>query len=106
MITLHKVQRMVEQLSWEELRQLDRYLHELLQEIEAVRGQEMPVKQDTEILDERKLGSRTYRLQRIKCGKTSCKCASGERHGPYWYAFWWENGSTRTKYIGKNLNER
>jgi len=38
-------------------------------------------------------------LQRaIKCGKATCtKCP----HGPYWYAYWWEDGKRRSRYLGK-----
>ena len=45
-----------------------------------------------------------YQQERIKCGKPNCKCASGEGHGPYWYAYGWDPNSYRMtkKYIGKN----
>lgn len=40
------------------------------------------------------------------CNKPGCKkCASGEGHGLYWYRYWWEDGKTRKKYIGKTLPE-
>lgn len=45
--------------------------------------------------------NRTYRLVSIRCGKENCKCAQGSGHGPYWYAFWSEQGKTKSKYIGK-----
>lgn len=48
---------------------------------------------------------RTYQLERRRCGKKVCKCASGDLglsgHGPYWYAYWKESGKLRTQYIGK-----
>lgn len=38
------------------------------------------------------------RSQPVKCGKASCtRCP----HGPYWYAYWWENGKRRSRYLGK-----
>ena len=38
------------------------------------------------------------RSQMIKCGKDSCtRCP----HGPYWYAYWWEEGKRRSRYLGK-----
>jgi len=47
---------------------------------------------------------RLYKLEPAFCGKERCKkCAKGEGHGPYWYAYWWEGGKTRKKYIGKRL---
>jgi DnaJ-domain-containing protein 1 len=53
----------------------------------------------------------TYRLQFIRCGKQTCWCATGKSkpgrqkratgHGPYWYAFWHEQGKMRSAYVGK-----
>lgn len=38
------------------------------------------------------------RSQRVRCGKDNCtKCP----HGPYWYAYWWEDGRRRSRYVGK-----
>ena len=43
----------------------------------------------------------TYRQQYTRCGKERCrKCRDGLGHGPYWYAYWSENGRTISKYIG------
>ena len=53
------------------------------------------------IVEEKVRGNKTYRLVSIRCGKKSCKCATGQAHGPYWYAFWWEDGKTRSTYVGK-----
>ncbi len=42
----------------------------------------------------------TYRLQRVRCGKRGCaRCP----HGPYWYAYWREDGRVRSRYIGREL---
>jgi DNA-binding SARP family transcriptional activator len=48
----------------------------------------------------------TYRQQYTRCGKDRCrKCKEGSGHGPYWYAYWSENGRTISKYIGAKLPE-
>ena len=48
----------------------------------------------------------TYRQQFTRCGKKRChKCREGAGHGPYWYAYWSENGRTVSKYIGTYLPE-
>ena len=48
----------------------------------------------------------TYRQQYTRCGKERCrKCREGSGHGPYWYAYWSENGRTISKYIGTRLPE-
>lgn len=44
----------------------------------------------------------SLRQQAVKCGKASCtRCP----HGPYWYAYWTENGRRRSRYIGRLLEE-
>jgi Predicted ATPase len=49
-------------------------------------------------------GKITYRQQFTRCGKQRCrKCREGTGHGPYWYAYWSENGRTVSKYIGSTL---
>jgi hypothetical protein len=39
------------------------------------------------------------RAELIRCGKPSCRCARGERHGPYLYRRWRENGLQRRQYV-------
>ena len=39
-----------------------------------------------------------YREQLIRCGKSNCtRCP----HGPYWYAYWNEDGRRRSCYLGR-----
>ena len=41
-------------------------------------------------------------LQRVRCGKPTCRCASGQPddlHGPYPYRFWRERGKLRKAYV-------
>jgi hypothetical protein len=38
------------------------------------------------------------RKQMVKCGKDSCTTCP---HGPYVYAYWYENGKQRSKYLGR-----
>lgn len=46
------------------------------------------------------IGSITFRYETVRCGKPNCsRCP----HGPYWYAYWKENGRTRSRYIGRTL---
>jgi TPP-dependent indolepyruvate ferredoxin oxidoreductase alpha subunit len=39
----------------------------------------------------------TIRPEHVKCGKSLCL---GCPHGPYYYAYWKENGKLKKKYIG------
>ncbi len=42
------------------------------------------------------------RSQMVRCGKRGCtKCP----HGPYWYAYWTEDGRRRSRYVGRLLDE-
>lgn len=42
----------------------------------------------------------TLRQERVRCGKKGCtRCP----HGPYWYAYWREDGRLRSRYVGKDL---
>lgn len=45
-------------------------------------------------------GKVTLRQEHVRCGKQGCtRCP----HGPYWYAYWREDGRLRSRYIGKEL---
>ena len=46
------------------------------------------------------LGKVTYRQEHVRCGKDRCQSCP---HGPYWYAYWKEDGRTRSRYIGRHL---
>ena len=49
-----------------------------------------------------KQGKVTYRQEPVSCGKPGCtRCP----HGPYWYAYWREDGKVRSRYIGRHLPE-
>ena len=40
----------------------------------------------------------TFRQEHVRCGKPGCKTCP---HGPYWYAYWREDGRVRSRYIGR-----
>jgi hypothetical protein len=40
-----------------------------------------------------------YRQQHVRCGRDCASCP----HGPYWYAYWKENGRSQSQYIGSQL---
>jgi len=71
--------------------------HLIMEKEDSLKPEEPPSRR--EVLEEKKSGSVTYRLERVSCGK-NCK---GCPHGPYWYGYWREGGRTRSKYIGKKL---
>jgi hypothetical protein len=40
----------------------------------------------------------SLRRRLVKCGKASCTSCP---HGPYWYAYWREDGRRRSRYVGR-----
>jgi hypothetical protein len=81
---------------------IDAEIEQLEAQIEA---QEQAGKRGTEVLEVKPArGVGSYVLQKVKCGKPSCRCAKpgGELHGPYWYYYWKEGEKGRSKYVGKN----
>jgi len=42
------------------------------------------------------------RKQAVRCGKAGCNTCP---HGPYWYAYWTEEGRRRSRYVGRLLEE-
>ena len=46
----------------------------------------------------------TYAQQVRKCGKPYCgTCNKSGGHGPYWYAYYRQDGKVRCAYIGKTM---
>ncbi|HEV2802433.1 MAG TPA: DUF6788 family protein [Pyrinomonadaceae bacterium] len=41
----------------------------------------------------------TVCVQMVRCGKSNCKCARGELHGPYFYHFVRVNGALVKRYV-------
>lgn len=88
-------------LSLDQLIELDGLVHQLIQTFKE--DERRKASRKREVVDEKTRDNKTYRLVLIRCGKDGCRCAKGAGHGPYWYAFWSENGRTRCLYIGKKL---
>jgi len=82
----------------ERLREMKDYIDARIRALESQQAEDEPsIKR--EVVRE-VVASVTYRLEKVKCGKKGCKKCP---HGPYWYAYWKENGKTKSKYIGKTL---
>ena len=97
---LQEIKRILRLLTPEQLGRLDAWLHELINR--ETTGRER-AKDRREESGKTQTMTKTYRLESVRCGKEKCRCASGEPHGPYWYAYWSEGGRTRSQYIGKKL---
>jgi hypothetical protein len=99
---LSQLKETARRLSIEQLRRLDTWLHEHILEVEATKR----ASTGGAVTKKRSVGHVTYRQEGIRCGKENCKCAAGDLHGPYWYAYWLEGGKTRSKYVGKKLPDQ
>lgn len=78
----------VKELDEHDLRRLQILTHAQLERSGAIDTGEQP--------------SVSLRKQMVRCGKLGCtKCP----HGPYWYAYWTEEGRRRSKYVGRLLDE-
>jgi hypothetical protein len=104
-MSLIHIKQLVRVLSLRQLRKLNLWLHELIRRAEEVESstRSLSLKQT---VAEQTLDNKTYRREGVRCGKKGCKCMDGDLHGPYWYAYWSEDGKTRSKYIGKRLPHR
>lgn len=55
---------------------------------------------DAEIIEEGPTG--TIAAEYRTCGDKSCHCMTdGEKHGPYKYRAYWEDGTVKKEYLGK-----
>ena len=95
-----KILERIASLDLTSLRELDQWLHILIEqkdaEIQAILAR----------VNNSDGRSMSYQQEYVCCGKAGCKCANGEKHGPYWYAYWTDAlGKTRKEYIGKQLRK-
>lgn len=103
---LDKLRTALGQLSLAQAKQLYEELGEIVHSLEqqAADG-EAVVAKEREVVETQHVDDRLYQLERVRCGKVGCKCAGkdGELHGPYWYAYWRENGKLKSRYVGKRF---
>ena len=94
----------MERLDPAEFREISGMISDI--ERERARARREKLEQRRSAAREEARNRRYLRLERVNCGKKSCKkCAAGELHGPYWYLYRpKQNGNGRTsQYVGKIL---
>lgn len=95
---LDRVKALLAALPREDQEDLTRYLHDILVTPEEAEARHVASLQAA-------VGGRvvtyTFRQEWVRCGKEGCRCAQGERHGPYTYKYWKEDGRLRKQYVGK-----
>lgn len=102
--SLREIKKNLPELSLSELRQVKIWLEKYIDKAEDKINISGP-EPEANVIEEIEKNGKTYRLQHIRCGKETCKCAEGALHGPYWYAYWLEKGKTKSKYIGKEFTK-
>jgi hypothetical protein len=99
---LSEIKRAARALTSKQMMKLDAWLHELIAATESKKlngtGSKRQMSKELVSL----LGGH-FALESISCGKKNCRCAEGELHCPYWYAYWIEGGKPKSQYIGKRL---
>lgn len=102
---LIQIRQALRKLSLGQLRRLDEWLHELIQKAEESARVEQSASR-RQLVEERTVENKTYRLEGVRCGKEKCKCAGGRLHGPYWYCYVRVEGRVKSQYVGKRLPRR
>ena len=109
METLSKIRKLCEQhLSQGEIGQLMQYLGILRERraaVAEVQGcyEEIPVRPERVVIEERRSDNVTYRRERIRCSEHEFKCNMGLLDGPFWYAYYRRDNRLISKYIGQNF---
>lgn len=98
--SIASLQASINRLSQDEQQQLYNWLGKRLQENAMIDVDNSGSDSVT-----RNYRGKTYVPQKRRCGQVNCVCMDGNiaevGHGPYWYAYWNEDGKTQSQYIGK-----
>jgi len=82
------------------LRELQEWIHELLDYRQDVAADEIEVDEGEQIQDVQESSSGTVVIKKVSCGKENCKCQRGELHGPYKYVVRRKGGKLEWDYRG------
>ncbi len=102
---LSQTQKAIQELPLDQQKALQEWLATSIQQQGQSGPEDLPHRSGREVVEQKHLGSVVYQLEWVRCGKPKCKCASGELHGPYWYAYQRQEGKLKSWYVGKDLPE-
>lgn len=97
----NRLYKQIERLSLEEKQALRAWLGEQIAKDEQ--PPEVETKKGRAVVEAKKEGRITYQSELVKCGKPNCRCADGQLHGPYWYAYRKQGQKLQSWYVGKKL---
>jgi hypothetical protein len=101
-MNLIQIKYAIRRLPLSKLVTLNVWLQELIRKAKEVERKDKSLLHKQTVA-EKILDNKTYRLEKIRCGKQKCKCISGQLHGPYWYSYIRVNDRIKSQYIGKKL---
>jgi hypothetical protein len=101
-MSLIQIKQATRRLSLGQLRKLEEWLRESIRRVEESDYAEQALPRKHTVA-EQTFKNKTYRLERIRCGKENCKCMWGKLHGPYWYSYTRVEDKVISQYIGKRL---
>lgn len=107
-VGLRHFQASIVNLSLEQQRSLYAWLAEVIENTESLEEEmaALPTKPGRRVVETQRVGQVVYRRESVCCGKDNCKCASGELHGPYYYAYQRQQGRLKSWYVGKQLPDK
>lgn len=100
-MNLTQIKYAIRKLPLSQLKKLNGWLRDLIREAELKSLAGQSARKQT--IAERILDNKTYRLEKIRCGKENCRCNRGKLHGPYWYSYMRVKDKVTSQYVGKNL---
>jgi|LSQX01.1.fsa_nt_gb hypothetical protein len=78
------------------------YMSELLySQLDYIQNQIDEIKRQLSELDIKMNLKGSIFFKYVKCGKPKCRCATGEKHGPYPHLQWWDGQRIKTKYLSE-----
>jgi hypothetical protein len=102
---LASLYHLLDRLSLEQKREVRDWLARAIAAEELPTVLDIPQRSNIAVAERRHYEGKTYQHEKRRCGKAACRCSEGNLsqvgHGPYWYAYWKENGRLRSQYIGK-----
>jgi hypothetical protein len=81
------------------LREMDEYLHTLMEKLETCESPHTP---NREVVKTKQRPWGVLRLEKVQCGRERCKCVRGKLHGPYWYLYEKHKDYSVSQDIGSN----
>jgi hypothetical protein len=81
----------------ETLNEIKDWIQNVVEYRRSVDKEDLP--RGAEVVKETPKGTITKEM--VRCGDESCSCQEGEKHGPYRYRYFYQNGSLTSEYLGK-----